>query len=148
MGNICRSPLLEGWARQVLHEAGRGGQVVLDSAGTGDWHAGRPPDPRAIAAARRQGLDISGQRARVVQPADFRQFDLMLCADRVNLSWLRQRSAAGPQCRIELVLDWCEVAAGAEVPDPYTGTDADFDHVSQLARAAAEGLLRKLPRQA
>jgi protein-tyrosine phosphatase len=148
MGNICRSPLLEGWARQVLAEAAHPAAAGLDSAGTGDWHAGQPPDARAIAAAARLGVDLSGQRARAVVAEDFRRFDLILCADRRNLSWLQARGGAAAQDRIALALDWCGVMPDGEMPDPYYGSAAGFDHACRLARDAADGLLRRLSRQA
>jgi protein-tyrosine phosphatase len=148
MGNICRSPLLEGWARQVLGAAGHPAARGLDSAGTGDWHAGQPPDSRAIAVAARHGVDLSGLRARAVTAEDFRRFDLILCADRRNLAWLRAEGGAAAQDRIALALDWCGVVAEGEMPDPYYGTDADFEHANRLAREAAGGLLRRLSRQA
>jgi protein-tyrosine phosphatase len=148
MGNICRSPLLEGWARQVLADAGHPAASGLDSAGTGDWHAGQPPDARAIAAAARHGIDLSGQRARGVVAEDFQRFDLILCADRENLSWLQARGGPAAQERVALALDWCGVIPGGEMPDPYYGTAADFDHACRLARDAAHGLLRRLSRQA
>ncbi|MFY2764787.1 low molecular weight protein-tyrosine-phosphatase [Arenimonas sp. MALMAid1274] len=148
MGNICRSPLLEGWARKALADAGRSDRVRVDSAGTGDWHVGRPPDTRAIAVARRHGLDISAQRARLVGPDDFRRYDLMLCADHDNLRWLRRQAPGDATAVIARVLDWCEVGEGGDVPDPYQGDAADFEHVNRLARDAAQGLLRKLPPQA
>lgn len=147
MGNICRSPLFEGWARHTAstYPALR---LQLDSAGTGDWHAGQPPDRRAIAAAARQGVDISGQRARVVTREDFQRFDLLLCADRDNLRTLKDRAPADSQGRIALVLDWTGVAEGGEVPDPYQGDASDFEHVCRLAAAAAEGLMRRLSARA
>jgi protein-tyrosine phosphatase len=146
LGNICRSPLLEGWARHVAERSGHGSRFAFDSAGTGDWHVGQPPDPRAIAAAHRCGIDIAGLRARTVQAGDFSRFELILAADRANLAWLRRRAPAGSRARIELALDWAG-SAGEEVPDPYTGTDADFDAVCRLAEAVAHGLLRASPRQ-
>ena len=148
MGNICRSPLLEGWARHVLDAAGQGGRVRLDSAGTGAWHAGEPPDPRAIAAAARHGVDIASQRARAVGPDDFHGFDLILAADRSNLRWLRQHAPADARAELHLALAWCGVADDEDVPDPYYGNAAGFDATCHLARAAAHGLLRKLPPQA
>lgn len=147
MGNICRSPLLEGWARHVLATAGQGHRVRLDSAGTGGWHAGEPPDPRAIAAAARHGIDIRGQRARAVQPGDFHAFDLILAADRDNLRWLHQHAPADARAELHLALAWCGVA-DEDVPDPYYGNAAGFDATCHLARAAAQGLLRKLAPQA
>lgn len=148
MGNICRSPLLEGWARQVLTDAGHPAATGLDSAGTGDWHAGQPPDVRAIAAAARHGVDLSGQRARAVVAKDFERFDLILCADRRNLAWLQDKGGDAAPDRIALALDWCGVIPGGEMPDPYYGTRADFDHACRLARDVAHGLLRRLPPQA
>lgn len=142
MGNICRSPLLEGWARQL--QPASPVAYAVDSAGTGGWHAGHPPDPRAIAVAERNGLDIRGKRARQVQFADFHQFDWVLCADRANLAALRQLAPTSARPRIALVLDWCGVKRGGELPDPYHGSEADFDRVCGLARDAAEGLQRRL----
>lgn len=142
MGNICRSPLLEGWARHLQDDAAV--PYTVDSAGTGGWHAGDPPDPRAIAAAARMGLDISGQRARQVQYADFQNFDWVLCADRANLAALQQLAPSAARRRIALVLDWCGVKRGGELPDPYRGSERDFDRVCALAREAAQGLQRRL----
>jgi protein-tyrosine phosphatase len=148
MGNICRSPLLEGWARHVLASAGQGHRVHLDSAGTGGWHAGEPPDPRAIAAAARHGIDIRDQRARAVQPGDFHAFDLILAADRDNLRWLKLHAPADARAELHLAMAWCGVADHEDVPDPYYGNAAGFDATCHLARAAAQGLLRKLAPQA
>lgn len=148
MGNICRSPLLEGWARQALAEAGQGHRARLDSAGTGGWHAGEPPDPRAIAAAARHGIDISAQRARAVTPEDFHAFDLILAADRDNLRWLQRNAPADARADVQLVLAWTGVAEGEDLPDPYYGDPAGFDATCHLARAAAHGLMRRLSPQA
>lgn len=142
MGNICRSPLLEGWAAH--RRADSAVAFSVDSAGTGGWHAGQPPDPRAIAAARKRGVDISGQRARQLQYADFQRFDLVLCADRDNLAAARSLAPGSARPRIVLALEWCGVKRGGEVPDPYYGHERDFDHVCQLASEAADGLLRRL----
>ncbi|GAB2655832.1 low molecular weight protein-tyrosine-phosphatase [Arenimonas aestuarii] len=142
MGNICRSPLLEGWAAHRRPDSPVAFSV--DSAGTGGWHAGQPPDPRAIAAAQRRGVGIAGQRARQLQTDDFQRFDLLLCADRDNLAAVRALAPASAHSRLALVLDWCGVARGGEVPDPYYGHERDFDHVCQLASEAADGLLRRL----
>jgi protein-tyrosine phosphatase len=146
MGNICRSPLLEGWARHVLGDTGL--VRLVDSAGTGGWHAGQPPDPRAIAVAARHGLDISGLRARQVRTEDFNSMDLILCADRDNQRHLLQRAPRDAHERIALALDWAGVKAGGEVPDPYYGNTADFERVNALCREVAEGLLQRLRGQA
>src|SRR5689334_16039270 len=120
LGNICRSPLMEGLARA------RCDGVEFDSAGLGPWHAGEPPDPRAIAVAARHGIDIGGQRARQVRAADFTRFDWMLCADRAVLATLRRRAPPGATARTALFLEWCGTAGGGDVPDPYTGGEAEF----------------------
>ncbi|WP_309297128.1 low molecular weight protein-tyrosine-phosphatase, partial [Enterobacter hormaechei] len=81
LGNICRSPMAEGALRARLDASPLAGRVQVDSAGTGDWHVGEPPDRRAIACAAGHGVDISGLRARQLHAADFDRFDWILCAD-------------------------------------------------------------------
>jgi protein-tyrosine phosphatase len=119
--------------------------VAFDSAGVGDWHAGEPPDPRAIAVAARHGIDIGGQRARAVRSADYGRFDLILCADRGVLAALRARAPAGATAQLALYLPWTGVATGeAGVPDPYTGGRAEFDAVYALVAAGTAGLAARL----
>jgi len=142
LGNICRSPLAEGAFR---HEArAMGLEVVADSAGTGGCHAGEPPDPRAIAAARRQGVDISGQRARQVKAEDFRRFDLVLALDHDNLRNLRALMPKGAAARLDLLLDYAPGLEGQAVADPYYGDDAGFDLTWQQVSLAARDLARRL----
>src|SRR3954469_17406164 len=95
MGNICRSPTAEGVMRSLLREEGLEDEIEIDSAGTGGWHAGSPPDARATEAAARRGIVLEGG-ARQVRPADFEEYDLLLVADRDNLSDLR-RIAPSPE---------------------------------------------------
>jgi protein-tyrosine phosphatase len=140
LGNICRSPLMEGLAR--AHCAGV--EVEFDSAGLGPWHAGEAPDPRAIAIAARHGVDIGGQRARQVRTADFTRFDWMLCADRAVLASLQRRAPPGATARAALFLEWCGTAGGGDVPDPYTGGEAEFAAVYALVAAGADALARRL----
>jgi protein-tyrosine phosphatase len=144
LGNICRSPLMEGLARARWNGDDA---VEFDSAGVGDWHAGEPPDHRAIAVAARHGIDIRGQRARAVRPGDFERFDWILCADREVLAALSARSPAQARARLALYLDWTGAAAApAGVPDPYTGGDAEFDAVFAMVAAATDGLAARLRR--
>src|SRR5262245_16293175 len=89
LGNICRSPLAEGIMRSVAEERGRGGEVLIDSAGTGGWHAGSAPDPRSIAIAASHGIDISAQKARKVVADDFDRFNLILGMDQSNTDELK-----------------------------------------------------------
>lgn len=139
MGNICRSPLAEGFARSAA--AAQGVDIAFDSAGTESYHVGDPPDVRARAIARAHGVDIDAQRARQVQDSDFHAFDVILAADRRNLQILRQRRPPGARAELGLLLEWCGAAAGTELPDPYYGGEAQFAHVVALLREAMPGLL-------
>lgn len=119
--------------------------IQFDSAGTGDWHVGNPADPRAIAVARRHGVDISAQRARQIQAEDFERFDLILCADRANLAALHAMAPAGARAELALFLEWAGIAGDGEVPDPYTGGMREFEAVFALTdRAALELVSRSL----
>ena len=118
--------------------------VTLDSAGTGDWHAGDPPDRRMTAAARKRGIDLTGLRARQVRPRDFEAFDLVLAMDRANLDALSRLRPAGAPAGLELMRDQAPGPRGREVPDPYYGGDAGFERVLDMLEAAADGLVARL----
>jgi protein-tyrosine phosphatase len=148
MGNICRSPTAEAVMRHVLAEAGLDGRVLVDSAGTGDWHVGDPADPRSRAAARLRGIELDGV-ARQVQPADLDEFDLILAADAGNRRELLRLAGDDPQrgAKVRLLREFDPVAVAAgdlEVPDPYYGGADGFDHVLDLVEAACRGLLAQL----
>src|SRR5690606_39811332 len=106
LGNICRSPMAEGALRARLREAGFDDRVEVDSAGTGDWHVGQPPDLRAIATAHRHGVDIGGLRARQLDRADFEDFDWLLCADDTNLRDVRALAPRSGRARSALFMEW------------------------------------------
>jgi protein-tyrosine phosphatase len=145
LGNICRSPMAEGVLRARIQASALAGRVVVDSVGTGAWHVGQPPDARAIATAARHGVDISGLRGRQLSRDDFMRHDWLLCADRSNLRDVMARGPVDAHSRCALLLDWAGVAPEAtEVPDPYTGDTADFEHVWALLDRAAEGVVARL----
>ena len=137
LGNICRSPLAEGAARAAFARAGV--DVTLDSAGTGDWHVGRPPDARAQAEARRRGIDISDLRARQLSSDDFYRFDLILAADQTNLRDARAIRPGDATADLRLMLDLIPGRGGEGVTDPYYGKDDGFattwDDVAGVAAA-------------
>jgi len=144
LGNICRSPTAEGVMRSLVADAGLQDEIEIDSAGTGGWHVGEPPDERAGATASRRGVELSGA-ARQVRAADFEDFDLLLAMDASNLGDL-QRAAPGDVERAKVRLLREFDAAGIErgdldVPDPYHGGPGGFDEVFDLVTAACEGLL-------
>jgi len=146
MGNICRSPTAEGVMRGLLREQGLEDGVEVDSAGTGAWHVGSPPDARATAAAQSRGIALAGA-ARVVTRADFEDFDVILAADRRNLRELRAAAPPGARARVHLLREFDPASAGApdlDVPDPYYGADDGFEHVLDLVEAACRGLLDAL----
>ncbi len=142
LGNICRSPLAEAAFR--AEAASIGLEAEIDSAGTGSWHIGRPPDPRAIAVARRHGIDIGFYRGRQVQPADFHRFTHIVALDAENLAALRALKPAGSTAEISLLLDHVPGRKGQAVADPYYGDAAGFDitwsDVTQGAQALAARL--------
>jgi protein-tyrosine phosphatase len=125
LGNICRSPLAEGAFRAEAERLGL--DVMVDSAGTGDWHVGHPPDPRAQAAALRNGVDISGLRARQIHADDFRRFDHVVALDTRNLADLLAARPRDAVARVSLLLDFVPGRAGEAVADPYFGDDSHFD---------------------
>lgn len=148
LGNICRSPLAEGALRTRIDASPLAGRVEVDSAGTGGWHAGEPPDRRAIACARRHGVDIGGQRARQLRAEDFHDFDWLLCADSDNLRDARRLAPEGLDGRAVLLLDWAGTLPGGEVPDPYHGGEDHFEEVWRLVDTAAQAVVARLTRPA
>jgi protein-tyrosine phosphatase len=147
MGNICRSPTGEAVMRAVVAREGLEDQVEIDSAGTGGWHVGHPPDRRATAAAQARGIVMEGA-ARQVTAADFDAYDLLLAADADNVAGLRALAPdAVAAAKIHLLREYDPdaVAAGdLAIPDPYYGGPDGFEHVIDLIDAACEGLLAHL----
>lgn len=142
LGNICRSPLAEAALREEARRLGI--DVEIDSAGTGDWHVGHPPDPRAVAVARRNGVDISGLRARVVTPEDFRRFDHVVALDALNLAHLKRMRPSEATAQLSLLLDHVDGRRGEAVADPYYGEDMHFDQTWDDVAAGARALARML----
>lgn len=144
LGNICRSPLAEAALRAEAERAGV--ELVVDSAGTGDWHVGSPPDRRAQAVALRHGIDISGYRGRQVTAADFRRFTHVFALDAENLKNLRRVRPSDGTAELRLLMDLVPGREGSGVTDPYFGDDAGFDvtwdDVTRAARAIVERLRR------
>jgi protein-tyrosine phosphatase len=147
-GNICRSPTAEGVFRAVIDAAGLADRVVADSAGTHGYHVGEAPDPRSVKAARTRGVDISGLRARRVEAADFRRFDLILAMDRGHLHSLQAMIPPSPKAEVKLFLDYAAAPfTGGDVPDPYYGGGEGFEQVLDMTQNAAAGLLADIRRR-
>lgn len=145
MGNICRSPTAHGVFRHKLREAGLAHRVHVDSAGTHNYHPGRPPDARALAHAQARGYDFADLRARVVRKADFSHFDMVLYMDAHNLQHLRRSCPPKQQARLRALTEFCHFYRQAtEVPDPYTGEAEDFERALDLIEDACTGVLEHL----
>ncbi len=144
LGNICRSPTLEGVFRDLVRREAPHLHVLIDSAGTADYHIGSPPDARSQRAAARRGIDLSGLRARQVSVHDFDGFDLILAMDRDNLRNLEAMKPPGARARLALVMSYAGNTGRPDVPDPYYGGDAGFEEVLDLATLASRGLIAAL----
>jgi protein-tyrosine phosphatase len=147
LGNICRSPTAEGVMRALVAEAGLEETIELDSAGTGAWHVGSPPDARASEAARSRGIALAGT-ARQVTVDDFYDFDLIVAMDRANardLGAIAPGEAEGEKVRLLREFDPASAGAGElDVPDPYYGGSGGFIEVLELVQGACEGLLAEI----
>jgi protein-tyrosine phosphatase len=139
LGNICRSPTAEGVMRRIVREEGLEDRIEIDSAGTGGWHVGAPPDARATQAAARRGTVLEGA-ARRFEPADFERFDLILAMDRENR---RDLLALAPDDEARAKVRMFR-ADGLDVPDPYYGGDDGFEEVLDLVEEAARGLVAEI----
>lgn len=147
LGNICRSPAAEGVFRALVAREGLDGRVTCDSAGTGSWHIGEPPDRRMRAAAKRRGVDLDSLRGRQVTAADFETFDYVLAMDADNLANLRALCPPGREARLARLLDFAPQLGQRDVPDPYYGGEAGFERVLDLVEAASAGLLADIRRR-
>ena len=146
LGNICRSPAAEGVFLHLLKQRGLSERFVVDSAGTGGWHVGNPADRRMQAAANRRGIDLPS-RARQICLDDFSSFDLVLTMDDDNLTAVRglaQEAGAGATATIKPMLHYARNFSETEVPDPYYGGEAGFEHVLDLLEDACAILLDEL----
>jgi protein-tyrosine phosphatase len=141
LGNICRSPMAEAAFRREL--ARQGLDLAVDSAGTGDWHVGGPPDPRAQAEAERHGIDISAYRARQVAPGDFHRFSHILALDDQNLADLRAIAPGDGRAALSLLLDHVDGMEGQPVADPYFGDAGGFAQTWRQVSLAAQALVEK-----
>jgi protein-tyrosine phosphatase len=144
LGNICRSPMAEGVFRKLVAEAGRMHEFTIDSAGTSGYHQGTLPDARMRAHASRRGYNLT-HLSRRVQPEDLELFDLVIGMDNHNIEKLHGMTRNHEQAaKIKKMTDYCRHHPEAEIPDPYYGGDAGFEHVIDLLEDACEGLLETL----
>jgi len=139
LGNICRSPTAHGVFETLANRAGV--DVYVESAGTGAWHLGDPPDARAQQEAAARGYDLSGNRGQQVTGADFARFDLIIAMDHSNLIALERLRPIESETPVQLFLDFTQ-SSHTEVPDPYY--EGGFELVFELIEEASRGLLDQL----
>ena len=147
MGNICRSPTAEAVFRARVKEAGLEQQILIDSAGTHDYHIGSQPDTRTQRAAMQRGYDMSSLRGRQVEVADFDRFDYVLAMDLANMVILKKLCPKLQRDRLGLFLEYASRHSQREVPDPYYGGEDGFERVLDMVEDASEGLLQHIQRQ-
>ena len=143
LGNICRSPTAHGVFQQRIQDRDLHSRIIVDSAGTGNWHIGEGPDRRAAEAALARGYQLSHLVARQVEPQDFQHFDYLLAMDHDNLAALQALCPQASNCRIELFLDYSD-RPEVEVPDPYYSGVDGFELVLDMVEEASDRLLETL----
>lgn len=144
MGNICRSPTAEAVFRARLEEAGLAQRILVDSAGTHDYHIGDQPDVRTQRAAKSRGYDMGALRGRQVDVSDFIRFDYVLAMDRANLAILQRLRPRNAASHLGLFMEYARRHAEREVPDPYYGGTDGFERVLDMVEDAAVGLLEHI----
>lgn len=144
LGNICRSPTAHGVFQHMVTQAGLQRNIHVDSAGTGEWHVGLPPDKRATQAAKQRGYDLSPLRARQFCAEDLQVFDYILAMDQENLKDILALKTAAHRGHVGLFLQFAKNAGYDEVPDPYYGGGKGFERVLDLIESASHGLLEHI----
>ena len=148
LGNICRSPLAEGVFQALINDQGFENQIIIHSAGTGNWHVGASPDARMQATARNKGIQLTS-RAQQIESGDIRRFDLVLAMDRSNLEtmeYLCSPEMAAKKLRLFRAFD-PEADGNLDVPDPYYGRDDGFEHVFQIVHRTCPPILEYVKSQ-
>jgi protein-tyrosine phosphatase len=147
MGNICRSPTAHGVFRQKVIDQGLADWVIVDSAGTHNYHPGSPPDERSQKHAKKRGYELSDLRARQIRQADFEQFDLIAVMDWDSLALMKEECPPQHHSKLRRLTEFCTQHDSPIVPDPYYGGKQGFDHVLDLVEDACEGLIRHVKNQ-
>lgn len=147
LGNICRSPAADGVMHRMVKDAGWQDRIHIDSSGTAGWHAGKHADPRMRKAAAQRGYDLC-HLARQVTAADLAEHDIILVMDDQNRRDLRPLDPQGlHDAKVRLFCEFCTQHQDREVPDPYYGGDAGFQHVLDLMEDGCSGILREIQRR-
>ncbi|HQX02631.1 MAG TPA: low molecular weight protein-tyrosine-phosphatase [Flavobacterium sp.] len=141
LGNICRSPLAEGILASKLPKE----KFFVDSAGTGHWHVGNPPDKRSILTAERNGINISNQRGKLFKPSFFKEYDHIYVMDTSNYAdVISMAPNEEAKQKVMLILDELFPGENVDVPDPYHGIQSNFDQVFEMLEEACDTIATKM----
>ncbi|UPQ79241.1 low molecular weight phosphotyrosine protein phosphatase [Flavobacterium azooxidireducens] len=141
LGNICRSPLAEGILASKLPK----NDFLVDSAGTGHWHVGNPPDKRSILTAEKNGIDITNQRGKLFKPSFFKEYDYIYVMDTNNYAdVIKMAKNEDEKMKVQLILDELFPGENVDVPDPYHGIQSNFDQVFEMLDEACDSIANKL----
>lgn len=147
LGNICRSPTAESIFRKQIDDCGLSSQVMIDSAGTSNYHVGETSNSQMIKHATQRGYEMT-HRARVVTPQDFEEFDMVIGMDNHNINNLKQICPSPTLLsKLHKMTNFCVHSTSDIVPDPYGGTARDFEIVIEILEDACEGLLQEIKSQ-
>ena len=141
LGNICRSPMAEAVFRHLVNEAGLSGQIDVESAGTGSWHAGERPHPGTLAILKQHQVEVGGKRARQLTRSDLREFDYVIAMDEENVADIQALYGR----RVPRLLEYARQDGTLDVPDPYDS--GNFAIVYDLVLAGSKGLLEHIRQQ-
>lgn len=143
LGNICRSPLAQGILESTCKKHNI--PIYVDSAGTGNWHSGSPPDKRSIEIGEKYGIDISHQKARQFNALDFKKFHKIYVMDTQNYKDIIRLCSNEEECnKVNLILNSIDKEKRLSVPDPYYGDQDGFENIYLLLKSACEQIIKDI----
>lgn len=149
LGNICRSPMAEAIMRHYVEQEGLSHLIEVDSAGTGDWHIGKPPHDGTRKLLDEKQISYNGMKARQVVESDLYDFTYIVCMDNQNFKDVQRvfgkATGNGERGKVITFMSLVTGAHVTEVPDPYyTG---DFNEVYELINQGCKTLLNEIKQQ-
>lgn len=143
LGNICRSPAADGYMSYLVKKKGLSDSFFIDSAGTSAHHEGEQADKRMRKHAHKRGYELESLSRPFLGETDFKEFDLILAMDRVNLKDILAQDSTGEyKEKVKLFCEFCNGRNEEEVPDPYWGGDDGFELVLDIVENGVEGILK------
>jgi protein-tyrosine phosphatase len=145
LGNICRSPLAEGLFLQHVVEQNLAHQFMVDSAGTASYHLGELPDKRTREVALRISNLKLTHKARQFKTSDFLTFDYIVAMDKSNLQNIMKLKPDNSKATVLLMRHFDTMIQNEDaIPDPYYGTESDFEEVHYMLIDCTQNFLKKI----